>query len=439
LEGGENVNLGIMQLSNINMNPSSNSKVTSSSQGVNTNAKGDVNNKFGAIFNKILAEQNSVNESAYSTTENEIDLNKLSNLINSESANEVLELLGISHDEGLLMIQGANEDSVKSIDELMNLEDLLALLNMDQTQLQDILPEVLGTEQQNLNVNNVWELIQEINEQGSNLVTQIASSLQGEHKLTPKESEQLLQLLKLGQVIGGKSDLTSDQTIQLQNLKEVLKEIVESTDLNHDKTIKTIVEVTAQKSTTGNASLQGFQQVVKQVETSSETQQTISVQQPIDAAPKTVTITLPVEKSAQGEALVKEIQQLIGRSQFSNAPGNMKLLLKLYPENLGSIRIEVMQKDGVLSVRLLASTTQAKELLDSQINQLKTSFAQANIQMDRIDIAQSLQETDRNLRDQNLFSNFFNQQDEQENDSEDNKDDEEEHISFQDYLINEGV
>ncbi|MFP3499343.1 flagellar hook-length control protein FliK, partial [Pseudomonas sp. SIMBA_059] len=80
--------------------------------------------------------------------------------------------------------------------------------------------------------------------------------------------------------------------------------------------------------------------------------------------------------------------------------------MKLYPENLGSIRIEIFQKDGVLSARLLASTSQAKELLDSQVHQLKTAFAQQNIQMDRIDIAQSLQETDRNLRDQSLFGNM---------------------------------
>ncbi|CAM5186521.1 hypothetical protein UACE39S_02692 [Ureibacillus acetophenoni] len=49
------------------------------------------------------------------------------------------------------------------------------------------------------------------------------------------------------------------------------------------------------------------------------------------ATQKTVSITLPVEKSAQGEALVKEIQQLMNRSQLSNSQGTMKLLLKLYP------------------------------------------------------------------------------------------------------------
>ncbi|RKJ06733.1 flagellar hook-length control protein FliK, partial [Butyricicoccus sp. 1XD8-22] len=109
------------------------------------------------------------------------------------------------------------------------------------------------------------------------------------------------------------------------------------------------------------------------------------------------------------------------------------------PENLGSIRIEIMQQDGVLSARLLATTQAAKELLDGQLHQLKSAFAHANIQMDRIDIAQSLQETDRNFRDQSMFSNMFRQQQEQENENQDEHDEDEESLSFKDYLINEEV
>lgn len=43
-----------------------------------------------------------------------------------------------------------------------------------------------------------------------------------------------------------------------------------------------------------------------------------------------------------------------------------------------------MQQDGVLSARLLTSTAVGKELLDSQLQQLKTAFAQQNIQMDQL-------------------------------------------------------
>ena len=57
--------------------------------------------------------------------------------------------------------------------------------------------------------------------------------------------------------------------------------------------------------------------------------------------------------------------------------------------------------------------------------------------MERIDVTQALQETDKNFRDQNFFSNFFKQQPEEETDEE-NGVEEEEQISFSD-LLNEEV
>ncbi|KGR80353.1 hypothetical protein CD29_00220 [Ureibacillus manganicus DSM 26584] len=423
-----------MQLSNVSLNAVSKTKLRDSFQSPTTNNSSEVDTKFGTVLNEVVNKQNSRNDSIPSTTNSDVDANKLNELIDLESVEDVLDLLGIQNSDGLLMIQNMDNQELRSIDELMNLEDLLSLLNMDQSQLQNLLEQLINSEQINVEQGNIWELIQLVNEHGPTIVDQIITALQGEHKVSPKGAEQLLQLLKLAGAIGKKADLGQDQQIQLANLKDVLKEI--STDL---KAQQTLLITTSKDTSLAKVANQGFQQVVKQIETTTETQQTISGQQTIVTTPKTITITLPVEKSAQGEALVKEVQQLIGRGQFSNVQGTMKLLLKLYPENLGSIRIEVMQKDGVLTLRLLASTVQAKELLDGQLQQLKTSFAQANIQMDRIDIAQSLQDADRNLRDQNLFGNLFSQQEEEQKNEDEHNDDEEEQMSFQDYLMNEEV
>ncbi len=76
-------------------------------------------------------------------------------------------------------------------------------------------------------------------------------------------------------------------------------------------------------------------------------------------------------------------------------------------------------------------------MLDSQAHQLKQAFAQQNIQVDRLDIAQSLQDADRQQRDQSFFNNFFKQQQDEEQDQK--SDDEDEGMSFSDYLISEEV
>ena len=154
---------------------------------------------------------------------------------------------------------------------------------------------------------------------------------------------------------------------------------------------------------------------------------------------RTVTVTLPnAERATQAEELVKQIEALINRSALTNKQGTIKLLLKLYPEQLGSIRIEFMQKEGMLTARLLASTAIGKEMLDSQLHQLKQSLVQQNIQLDRIDIQQSLQETD--FRDQSLFGNLFKQQSQREDDEkQDEHQEEQDQISFQELLENEEV
>ena len=91
----------------------------------------------------------------------------------------------------------------------------------------------------------------------------------------------------------------------------------------------------------------------------------------------------------------------------------------------------------MLTARLLASTALGKELLDTNLNQLKASLGAQNIQMDRIDVAQSLQDAERGNRDQNFLNNFFRQQTEQEKEETDEEDDEEK-LSFSE-LLNEEV
>lgn len=413
------MNIGLTQLT-ATMKPATKNSV----QAANMHTLNKLQSKsesFKDFFQKTVKSNETYSTAGPSRNES-IDSGDLEELVNAKSVEEVLDLLGIEHDEGLLMVQLGEQGQAFALDELMNmnLDDLLALLNSNSQQFLNVIQQLLNDDIGN--INNVWDLINLINKQAPELINQMATALQGEHKVTPKEAEQFLQFLKLIQAVGKNSDLLSDQQLQLSKLNELLQNILKE------------VQVTTKTTT---STQQGFRQVVQQVvqqteTTDSQNQSNTSVQ--TSTTTRTVSITLPPEKPAQSQALAKEIQSLLNRSQFSNSQGTMKLLLKLYPENLGSIRIELIQKDGILSARLLASTSLGKEMLDSQINQLKTAFAQQNIQMDRIDIAQSLQESD--MRDQNLFSNLFKQQsEEQEANKEEGTD--EESMSFSDYLEQE--
>lgn len=420
-----------MQIGNVNV-------ATTSKQNSVTQATTNGGN-FGDVFSKIIAATNTTNATPPTNSEGTINLQQLTEVLGAESMEEVLDLLGISHDEGLLTVQTSEGQDIP-VDELLNVDNLFAILNIEPEQLNNIVQQILGDE--NVVINDVWELVNLVNEQAPNFMSQISNALKSEHKVTPKEAEKLLQLLKLTQLTGKNSDLLANQSVQLSQLKELFQSVSDEVPLNSTTQATQTHQIT-QTSTTGNVSLQGFQQVVhqvvKQTEITESSQTSAVPQQTTTVTTKTVTITLPTEKTAQSEALIKEIQTVLNRSQISNTQGTMKILLKLYPENLGSIRIELMQKDGVLSARLLASTPVGKELLDSQLHQLKSTFVQQNIQLDRIDIAQALHETDRNLRDQSLFGNLFKQHSDTEETSKDDENEDDEKISFSEYLINEEV
>ena len=83
--------------------------------------------------------------------------------------------------------------------------------------------------------------------------------------------------------------------------------------------------------------------------------------------------------NARNEALMKEMQTIFKRSNFGQTGGTNRLLIKLYPEHLGQVRIELLQVNGIMTARILASTALGKEMLDSQLHQLRSAFLQQNL------------------------------------------------------------
>ncbi|MEK3886973.1 flagellar hook-length control protein FliK [Bacillus sp. FSL K6-3431] len=127
-----------------------------------------------------------------------------------------------------------------------------------------------------------------------------------------------------------------------------------------------------------------------------------------EPTPKIEQYTLHVEAKPNQEQkaseLIKAFSNILAKSQLSQTPGSTRLLIKLYPEHLGALRVELLQKEGVMIARMIVSTSTAKDLLDSQLHSLKHTFNQQNIQVDKIDVHFSQNDLqkymDRNARDE---------------------------------------
>jgi len=381
-------------------------------------------NSFDKVFNDTMSGTNApvdqqkqvvANDSQAITAEEAVT--EVTEVVEATTIEEVFDVLGIEHDEAMLFAE--IEGQLIRVEEMMNLEDLTAALGITKEELEAILQQLLGEQ---MPMDDVWAVL----EQTPALLAQITAVLQGESNVvTPKEATKVVEFLKLAETLSVKTDTVYQQQYQLNQTKDLLQSFVNQ--------FQSVTQQETTKSTT-------FQQVVQQLtqttvkQEADTTQVNASQQQATTVTTKTLTVTLPAQPSSQSEALAKEIQNLLNRSQLSNNQGTIRLVLKLFPENLGQIRIEVMQKDGLMQARLLATTAAGKELLDSNLNQLKSAFVAQNIQMERIDVAQSLQDAERNNRDQNFLNNFFRQQQEEQ---EEKKDGEDEQQSFGEFLTEE--
>ncbi|RSL32853.1 hypothetical protein D7Z54_14010 [Salibacterium salarium] len=94
-------------------------------------------------------------------------------------------------------------------------------------------------------------------------------------------------------------------------------------------------------------------------------------------------------EQARSQEFVKQFQDLLGKSNLQSFKnGTQQLTLKLHPEHLGRLDVKLTQQNGQLTAQLLTTTKTARDMVESQIQQLRTTFQQQNIQVDRIEIQQ---------------------------------------------------
>lgn len=118
-------------------------------------------------------------------------------------------------------------------------------------------------------------------------------------------------------------------------------------------------------------------------------------------------LTLYLHSSAKettSSRLIRQFENILSKSQFTNIGGTQKLSLRLIPEHLGRLSIELVQKDGGMIAKILTSTSLAKETLESQLIALKQAFSGQNIQLEKIEITEQLPQSQENFFDREQYS-----------------------------------
>ena len=93
----------------------------------------------------------------------------------------------------------------------------------------------------------------------------------------------------------------------------------------------------------------------------------------------------------QSSNLVNELEKIWSKASISTEEGTSKLLIKLFPKQLGAISIEMLQKDSETVARIVVSSAKTKELLDANLSTLRHGLASQHVSIDKIDVLLSEQ------------------------------------------------
>lgn len=92
--------------------------------------------------------------------------------------------------------------------------------------------------------------------------------------------------------------------------------------------------------------------------------------------------------------IIRQIAEF-SKVTIGNAVTTMEM--QLNPENLGKIYLEITSKAGVVSAHITAQNETVKEVLETQLAELKQNMNQAGVKVDAVEVTVSSHEFERNL------------------------------------------
>ncbi|AOV08266.1 flagellar hook-length control protein FliK [Sporosarcina ureilytica] len=276
-----------------------------------------------------------------------------------------------------------------------------------------------------MNAVSLRELLEQLEALGPEILASFEQGIGGRAHLSQDEAITLVAVLKMVAIEGPKLDLTLRQEQQLYSLQGMLKILGEALNVSTEKAQPTrtstlpFMETNVTNQIKVQASELTGQSVTHSILTATR----------LDGGD----VVNGTQQNSRAEELLRELQNVLKRSNLGQTGGTNRISVRLYPEHLGQLRIELLQTNGVLTARILASSALGKEMLENHLHQLRNTFFQQNIQVERIEISQMLNETPQHEREQS-FGQQFKQ--EQENSNEQKSDQSDEgHMTFEEYMI----
>ncbi|MBY0092323.1 flagellar hook-length control protein FliK [Priestia aryabhattai] len=116
----------------------------------------------------------------------------------------------------------------------------------------------------------------------------------------------------------------------------------------------------------------------------------------------------------QSSDLVNELQKIWSKASLSAEEGRSKLFVTLWPKQLGTISIEVLQQKNETTAQVVVSSAKTKELLDANLFRLRQALTSQHVSVDQVGVDAVHTASESSVRNMNAFRKeekipFFNQ------------------------------
>lgn len=97
----------------------------------------------------------------------------------------------------------------------------------------------------------------------------------------------------------------------------------------------------------------------------------------------------PASEGNQRQAeFLKQFQQTLGTMNAAQLKNGASYTIRLHPEHLGRLDVKLTKIEGQWTAQLITTSRGAQELVESSVHQLRQSFLQQNLQVERIEVAE---------------------------------------------------
>ncbi|NGY74524.1 flagellar hook-length control protein FliK [Priestia megaterium] len=107
----------------------------------------------------------------------------------------------------------------------------------------------------------------------------------------------------------------------------------------------------------------------------------------------------------QSDNLLNELQKIWSKASLSAEKGRSKLFIALFPKQLGTISIEVLQQENETTAQVIVSSAKTKELLDANLSTLRQVLTSQHVSVDQVDVAAVQAAPETSVKDMTAFAN----------------------------------